>query len=110
MYFKWDGRTGITAIVAICLTELMILANLFLIVVRIVNGKNERQMHPSEKWLVVGVYIALFVYNYKKYNKSYNKYRKYWKDETLFKRIYKGFFIVITLVAPWALAFWIGLS
>ena len=48
-YFKWDGRRGITAIVAICMIELMVLIDILLLVFRIVNGRNERQMHPGEQ-------------------------------------------------------------
>ena len=81
-----------------------------LMVFRIVNGRNERQMHPGEKWLFVAVYIGLFIYNYRKYNTTYNKYRQYWKDESQGKRIYKGLFVILSLVIPWVLAFWIGLS
>lgn len=108
-YFKWDGRTGITAIVAICMIELMLLTDVFLLGFRIINGRNERQMHPGEEWLFIAVYIGLFIYNYRKYNKTYNKYRQYWKDESLGKRIYKGLFVILSLVIPWVLVFWIGL-
>lgn len=107
-YFKWDGRTGITAIVAICMIELMLLTDITLLVFRLVNGKNERQMYPGEKWLFVAAYIGLFIYNYRKYNKTYTKYRQYWKDESRGKRIYKGLFVILSLVIPWILAFWIG--
>ena len=109
-YFKWDGRRGITAIVAICMIELMVLIDILLLALRIVNGRNERQMHPGEQWIIVIIYILLFVYNSKKYGKNYSKYRHYWKEEPQGKRIYKGLFVIISLVIPLALAFWIGLS
>ena len=109
-YFKWDGRRGITSIIAICMIELMLLIDILLLAFRLVNGTNQRQMHPGEKWLFVVVYILLYIYNSKKYGGNYNKYRYYWKDESWGKRLYKGLFVLLSLVVPVALAFWIGLS
>lgn len=110
VYFKWDGRTGGTAIAAITLFQLITLMDLFLLINRFVNDTNIRYGHPIERWIFIAVAVALLIFNYKKYNKSYNKYRYYWKDESKVKRFYKGIFVIISLMAPWLIAFWIGLS
>jgi hypothetical protein len=97
------------AIIGICMMELMLLMDIVMLVMRIVNGKNPRQMHPAEKWLFCALYIGLFIYNYRKYGKTYNRYRFHWKEESNSKRFYKGLLVILSLALPWVLAFCIGL-
>ena len=104
-YFKWDGRRGITALASICLIELMLLIDILLLYLKVVNGTTKRQAHPIEQWLFVAFYIIIYIYNNKKYGDNYNKYRYYWKDEPPGKRFYKGFFVILALVTPVAVAF-----
>jgi hypothetical protein len=101
-YFKWDGRTGGTSIVAITMVQTLLLSDISLFVLRLFYSRNETKNHLFlGKCVTLLLYTILFIYNYRKYNGKYNKLRFYWKDETRRIRIYKGFLVIISLILPW---------
>jgi membrane protein YdbS with pleckstrin-like domain len=101
-FFKWDGRTGATGIIAITMVQLLLLMDFFVFIMRIFYDRNETKNHLFlGKFVILVLYAILFIYNYRKYNGKYNKLRFYWKDEPRRVRIYKGFLVIISLVLPW---------
>lgn len=108
-YFKWDGRTGATAIIAITMVQLLLFIDIFVFVMRIFYDRNETKNHLfMGKFVILVLYTILFIYNYRKYNGKYNKLRFYWKDEIRKVRILKGILVIISLVLPWLPVILIG--
>lgn len=101
VYFKWDGRTGATAMVAITMVQTLVLSDVSLFILRLFYSRNETKKFTFIQWAVLIVSFVLLIYNYQKYNGKFNKLRFYWKDETRRERIGKGFLVIISLVLPW---------
>lgn len=106
-YFKWDGRTGGTAIVGVSMIQLLTILNVLLFIRRVVFGTGIGDIYPFEKWGILGTLALLVFYNYNKYNGSYNKFKRYWKDEPRATRVFKGILVVMSLVFPWVLLIFI---
>lgn len=101
-YFKWDGRTGATGIIAITMVQLLLLMDFFVFIMRIFYDRNETKNYLFlGKFVILVLYTILFIYNYRKYNGKYNKLRYYWKDEPRRVRIGKGFLVIVSLILPW---------
>jgi hypothetical protein len=100
-YFRWDGRTGGTAIVAIMMVQTLVVFDVFLFILRIFYDCNEINHFVFIKWGLIGMSFMFLIYNYQKYNGRYNKLRYYWKEETRRTRIGKGILVIISLILPW---------
>jgi hypothetical protein len=100
-FFKRDGRTGFTGIAFISLLQTLSVAVVVLEISKQLLTADTRALF-SKQFGYLGAGIALFsmVYNYKKYNGKYNKYRFHWKDETKETRILKGFYIFLSFLLP----------
>lgn len=101
-YFKWDGRVGITAIVAITMIQNVMLLNAYLIVSKLAH-EEPRKMLALEKWVMALVFLAIMTYNYHKHHKNYNKYKRHWKNERKSLRVFKGLLVFLALLFPWLL-------
>ncbi|SHN30260.1 hypothetical protein [Mucilaginibacter sp. OK098] len=99
--FKRDGRTGVTALIFMSLSQAFFLE---LIINPIIKNflTKEELAHYSKfiGWFGAIIFVALFLINNKKYKNSYNKYRFYWKDENTNKRFYKGILVILSLIIP----------
>lgn len=100
-YFKWDGRTGATAIIAITMVQTLILSDVSLFILRLFYSRNETKNFIFIQWVALIISFVLLIYNYQKYSGKYNKLRFYWKDETRRVRIGKGFLVIVSLILPW---------
>jgi hypothetical protein len=102
LYFKWDGREGITAILAISMIQCLLIGDLGIFFLRLVFDRAETQTFSSVIASVGAVIcIALIVYNYFKYRRKYNQFKSYWKNESRSRRFAKGILIILSLVTPW---------
>jgi high-affinity Fe2+/Pb2+ permease len=64
---------------------------------------NRTELAPFSKLtgLIVGsLLVALFYYNYKKYDNKYWKYWEHWKDEPKEKWTVKGWLVLLVIVVP----------
>ncbi len=110
LYFKWDGRTGGTALVSITMIQVLLVMDVIVFVMRMLYERDVTKNYGKlGEWVILFVYVAFIIYNYKKYNGSYNKLRFYWKNETRRTRIVKGILVVLSLVLPWIPIILIGI-
>jgi hypothetical protein len=109
LYFKWDGRTGATGIVAVSMIQGVMLLNCFILVYGSLYGTLKRPMQLWEKPFILIAFLSLVYFNYKKYNGTYNKLRFHWREESSLKRLYKGCLVIISILAPWIISFIIAL-
>lgn len=101
-YFKWDGRTGGTAIIGIAMIQCVILLNVFALFTKLLmDGPIGRK--PLISWAGVAVFLVLLLWNFRKYNGKYNKFKTYWKDEKSGEYFYRGTLVVLVLILPWIL-------
>lgn len=101
-YFKRDGRTGATAIVAISVVQVMLgIEFVSLLLHLLFDRETNRSFIPTIRPIVAIITILLVIFNYRKYNGTYNKFRFHWKDETMKKRRIKGAVVVFSLLLPW---------
>ncbi len=100
-YFKWDGRTGATAIVTISLIQILLLIDVGVILMRLFYDRDVTQTFiPTGKIVICVAFITFSALNYNRYNGSYNKYRFRWKDESESSKILKGFLVLLSIVLP----------
>lgn len=108
-YFKWDGRTGGTAIVAISMIQTLLVGDIVVFLSRLILERNDTTPYSKTIAYVFGGMLVLFViYNYRKYNGSYNKFRSFWKEETRNQRFVKGLLVIACLIIPWVPIILIG--
>ena len=100
-YFKWDGRTGGTAIVAISLIQALFVFDIMAIIARIFFDK--LFFAPYTKAISPIAFILVFAlgfFNYQKYNGTYNKFRSHWKDESETAQALKGLLVALSIFLP----------
>ena len=108
-YFKGDGNSGGTAIIGICMIQLLVLIDFILILSRIFFARSEiRNYIGITKWIIAAIFILLFFYNSRKHNRNYDKYKKYWESETRKQKIFKGILVIFSLLFPWIIIIVIG--
>lgn len=99
--FKKDGRTGGSAIVLISLTQTFLIALILTPIEKCLFSKQFQNTNYKQfGWLGGGIFVILFILNYKKYDGSYNKYRSHWSSETSAQRIIKGILVIMVVILP----------
>jgi uncharacterized membrane protein len=111
VYFKWDGRKGITSIVAIAMVQ-VVLVMIFLALLSLVFFTTEEisSAPNSCKYALIIPYLFFSVMAFRKFGEKYNQYRKYRKDETKGVRFFKGLGVILTLILPWVLFILIAIN
>lgn len=102
-YFKWDGRNGITSVIAVSLIQCLSIANLFLIPERLLYTRQQISSDGNSKKIAYAaacVLLLLIAYNYYKYENKFNYFKRIWKDEPLKMRRIKGWLVLFCLVFP----------
>lgn len=108
-YFKWDGRTGITAIIGVSMIQSLVILDIFTIILRRNYDRSVTKNYVEEgKWVTITILLSFIIFNYVKYNGKYNKYRSYWKDESYNANLIKGWLVVLSLILPWVPLILIG--
>jgi len=109
IYYKYDGSSGIHAMLIISLTEGILLLDFILFLLS--SFFTSQQLHSAKtiEYIAVAVSIApVAIYNYIHYLRPKNKFNdlnEIWKNDSNANRIIKGFVIFIVLVMPWAILF-----
>ncbi len=101
-YFKWDGRTGGTAIVLITVMQVFFLFDVYVMLTRFAFDIR-LMLRPYAQQIVycaMAIFIVIFFLNYRKYNGSYSKMKAYWNDESAKHYIINGFLVLLALVFP----------
>lgn len=101
-YFKWDGRTGGTAIVAISMIQTLLIGDIVVFLSILLLEKGDTSPYSKTIAYFFGIILVMLViYNYRKYNGRYNKFRSFWKKETRRERFFKGVLVITSLICPW---------
>ncbi|MFI5452038.1 hypothetical protein ACHMWN_07745 [Pedobacter sp. UC225_61] len=107
-YLKWDGKKGIVAVCGVSMIQTLLLADLCIFLMKFYFEQDE--IKPYSK--IVSYFFGLFFFilstiNEYYYKNKYDKFRLYWKDETDSQKISRGFLVVVSLIVPWVLLFFI---
>lgn len=103
-YFKWDGRNGITSILAVSMLQTMILADICLIIMKI--SFDRELLVPYAKtiaYVMVGMLGIFTLFNHFKYKDKYNTLEAQWSSESKNQSIIKGILVFSLLLFPWIL-------
>ncbi len=108
-YFKWDGRQGFTAILAISMFQILIIGCSVILILRIFIDRSQLQNY-SYLFKNVAVFLGflLVIFNYRTYSKNYSRYKERWKNESKPLKYLKGILIILTLIFPWVLVYLIS--
>lgn len=101
VYFKWDGRTGATGIIAVSMIQITALLN---VVVFINYLMYDSRPNPNAGvWISIYVLVGAFVIllNYFKYDGKYNRLKKHWASEPARLKEVKGLLVIVALLLPW---------
>ena len=102
--YKRDGSLASTALIAISITQLLILYNIIFFFREFINPEI-RKLYLYEKIIFGLLFVVINYINYKLYNKKYFEFRERWKDETVKQRKFKYFLIILFIVFSWCLIF-----
>ena len=93
---------GATALAAITMIQVFILIDLLVVFSRAFFDRFFLKPYVNGIGFFLGLTIVvLLIYNYRKYNGTYNKYRTHWKDETKAQLVIKGILVVASILLPW---------
>lgn len=109
--FKTDGRTGFTGILLISMVQTIFIGAILVQISKWTLTEDTRALYGKPfGFLGTLIMLCFLMYNYKKYNGMYNKYRYYWKNETGEIRILKAFCIFLTALVPIAFIILVGVN
>jgi uncharacterized membrane protein YidH (DUF202 family) len=95
-YYKWDGRRGITAIMAISLYEGLVLANIYYTFSTLFSSTPRP---PFNSKLVFGILmVSIIGANIRMYSNRYNRLHLKWRDEAKNDKTKHTFYLVAALV------------
>ncbi len=109
-FFKWDGVYGSRAIWIVTMTQSMSLLAMFTFITSSFFGRSV--LFPYSKMIgfsLVGLSLALFIVNTRKYNNRYSEFEKKWKDESKTTRMGKGLLVILSFLMPWVAIFVMGM-
>lgn len=104
LYIKWDGRGGVTSIVAIAMIQtvlLMIAVGVVLLV--FVRVDKVPEYVEYFKYLIGVSYFLFSIRAYRKYSGLYNELGKRWGKESKKVSVLKGVGVLLSLLVPWIL-------
>lgn len=107
-YFKWDGSSGITALIAITMIQVCLIGDIIgLLIVLIFNNRKELENYPIE-YLVPILVIGFLIRNYFRFDGQYKYLRDYWSAEDDNIKLLKNLLVIISIILPWVPMLLIG--
>lgn len=101
VYHKWDGRSGITGIMAITMMQSLLASELIIVILRCFYSRNDLKSLPIKLSYIAIIVCAIFLYlNTKRYYNKYNKYRFFWKFESTKLSQIRGVVVILSLILP----------
>jgi hypothetical protein len=100
-YYKWDGRSAITAILAISGSQIMYIFFPLLFILRRFYSRHE--LHPYSKDIAtIGtmLFFVLAYLNNNRYKNLYSTLRRRWQDETITQSIVRCLAVWVILLFP----------
>jgi len=103
-YFKWDKAGAGRALWGITMIQVLIVSEIIWVTLRVFFTHQQLKPYGKEiAWFFVIIGVVFFILNNRKYAGTYEGYHNKWKNESENKRIFKGFLVVLSLIAPWIL-------
>jgi fatty acid desaturase len=100
-YSKWDEGRPMKAVLAVVLIEFFLISDLVLFFLRLTVGIEGMRGHVKlVKWIVLGTFFVLIVYNYRKYYHNYDKYKDHWAEESPRAKKNRGYLVLLSIVLP----------
>ncbi len=101
-YIKWDGRNGITALLAIVMMQCLFILTCIGVLYKSNLITNEPLKYVLFHKAIVYITCGASLYiNYKKYYNKYFTLRSYWKNDSPIKRRLKGLLVILVMVLSW---------
>jgi hypothetical protein len=108
-YFKWDGSTGITAIIVLTLFQCMSVCDFIIIILRLFLQRSETIEYTKMAIILGGgIYILLCVLNFSRYKNKYEVYELRWGNEKHGIKRTRGILLVISLILPLLIMIFLG--
>lgn len=108
-YFKTDGISGQRAIIVISMLQTITLANICIIFIKYFLKKESVIAFSKQiSYLGLIIFFILNFYNHYKYKNKYLSLRDKWKDEALIMKNRNGWLVVLALIIPWIVLFFLG--
>jgi membrane protein YdbS with pleckstrin-like domain len=109
-YYKWDGKTGATGIVAVMLIQVVMICDLIFVVRKFFPNESLLSPYASYVGILVLVLFAAFGFmNFGIYSQRYIDLKKHWQGEAKNLKLTKGFLVFLSIVFPWVLMLILGL-
>ena len=110
LYFKWDKREGLTAILGISLSQTIFICDLIISILRIFYNKYEVGIIIKRFGLLIYLIgIPLIIKNYLRYKNLYFKCKARWKNENTTDKIINSLAATLFILLPWILSIIIGI-
>lgn len=99
--FKRDGTTAGTAVTLVSVLQTILLEFIIQPIFMLCFTKDELAIHTKELgWLAGVIFIALLIFNYRRYSDKYHEYEIRWQNENSTTRIYKGILVFASFILP----------
>jgi hypothetical protein len=109
-YFKWDGSTGITAVIGVSMIQTLLLADVTIVMIRLIwEGADYKPYSKVIANSFVAILFLFIIINNWKYNGNYDKFCLLWKHESRNIKLVKGLLVIFSLILPWVPIFLIGM-
>jgi amino acid transporter len=100
-YYKWDGKSGITGIMAVAL----FISLLFIDILGIIYFSTftyDFRIQNKETAKIVGVVVIgiVFFFSFRRYKNNFSIYDERWRNEDRNERFKKGILIVLLMILP----------
>jgi hypothetical protein len=108
IYLKWDGSVGYTAIWAVSMVQALFFSEILISIVKLFYDKNEISKHAKSFGIGSAIILIIIGFiNFKRYKNKYIEYELKWSREGHLKHRLLGFAILVGLVLPWIILFYI---
>ena len=105
-YYRWDGETGITGIMAVTLFISLIIIDILGIIYFEVASEEQRMNNKGlSKGVAILIIILILLFFFKRYRNKYGLYNQKWINDDKRKRIINGILLVILFLIPIAIPF-----
>jgi len=100
-YYRWDGESGITGVMAVALFVSLVLIDI-LGIIYLNAFSNEFRLENKENAKFVGFILTtgIIILSLKKYKNKFSFFEKKWGNEERNKKIRNGVLIVLLLLLP----------
>jgi hypothetical protein len=98
-YYKWDGSSASTAIVALSLVQALLIGSVLSSIVKIYFARNETYKYSRGLgFFGVAIFAGLFFLNNSRYKNMYIPLKNKWLNEPPVQRFFKGISVLLLML------------